>query len=185
MFRNTALWKSAAALLVCVWLAPSVAQAKSAQEIDAEVKAALTKLYAINGTAKELAPQAKGILVFGKVVKGGLIIGGSRGLGKLLVNGETEGYYQTNSGSIGLQAGIEERSEVIMFMTEAALKQFRTSDNWEAGVDGSIAVINAGKGADVTTKTTQAPIVGFIFGNSGLFAGVSFEGAKISHYTPE
>ena len=179
------LWKPALALLLCDWLAPTGAYAKSAQQIDAEVNAALTKLYEINGTAKALAPQAKGILVFGKVVKGGLIIGGSRGLGSLMINGKKVAYYQTNSGSIGLQAGIEERSEVIMFMTDESLKKFQNSDNWEAGVDGSIAVINAGTGGDVTTKTAQAPIIGFIFGNSGLFAGVSFEGSKISHYTPE
>lgn len=177
--------KKVGVLLMCLWLVPAAATAKTANVIKAEVDDALAKLYSTNAAAKELSTDAKGILVFPDVTKAGLIIGGARGVGALRVNGENKGYYQTNSASLGLQAGIESRSEVIMFMTEGALKKFSQSSNWQAGVDGSITVVEKGASGSVNTKNQTQPIVGFIFGNSGLYGGLNFEGAKISPYTPE
>jgi len=177
--------KTGLALLVCVWLMPGTAAAKSAQVIEAEVNSALERLFEMNKAARELGQEAEGILVFPDVTKGGFVIGGSYGVGALRLNGTTEGYYKTTSGSIGLQVGIENRAEVLMFMTEEALNDFRASENWEAGVDGSVSVVKAGASGELTTKTGQAPIVGFIFSNKGLFGGVSLEGAKISECTPE
>ena len=174
-----------AALLLCIFLVPGMAQAKTANVIKAEVDDALATLYDTNKTAKDLSSSAKGILVFPDVTKAGLIIGGARGVGALRVNGETVRYYQTNSASIGFQAGVESRSEVIMFMTEDALTKFQNSQNWQAGVDGSITVVEKGASGSVNTKNQTQPIIGFIFGNAGLYGGLNFEGAKISSYTPE
>lgn len=179
------MFRTLAGLALCLLLVPGVAAAKTAQQIEAEVNAALAMLYKQNGAAKELAGQAKGILVFPKVVKGGFIVGAAHGTGALRIDGTTEGYYQTTSGSLGFQAGIESRSEVIMFMTEDALNKFRASDGWEAGVDGSITVIQTGASGEVSTTNQQKPIIAYIFGNEGFFGGVNLEGAKISHYTPE
>ncbi len=114
--------------------------------------AALAQLYQINPTAKDLSKEAKGILVFPNVVKAGFIIGGAGGTGALLVDGKIHGYYQTASASIGLQAGVESRKEAIMFMTQKALDNFLDSSNWQAGVDGSIAVFETGVGGSASTK---------------------------------
>lgn len=171
--------------LVGVLLLPMAALADTAKEIEANVNAALTMLYSKNPAAAALGKDAKGILVFPHVVKGGLIIGASHGTGALRINNTTEGYYQTTSGSLGLQAGIESRKEVIMFMTTEALDKFRASENWQAGVDGSISVVQTGVAGSANTKNQKAPIIGYIFGNEGLYGGLNFEGAKISGYTPE
>ena len=171
--------------LVGVFLMPAAALAESAKEIEANVNAALTLLYSKNPAAAALGKEAEGILVFPHVVKGGLIIGAAHGTGALRIDGTTEGYYQTSSGSLGLQAGIESRKEVIMFMTTEALNKFKASKNWQAGVDGSISVIQTGVAGSANTKNQTAPIIGYIFGNEGLYGGLNFEGAKISHYTPE
>ncbi len=147
--------------------------AETANVIKAESDDALAKLYSSNGVARELSETAKAVLIFPDVTKAGLIIGGARGVGELRIGGVTKGYYQTNSASIGFQAGIENRSEVIMFMTERALKKFLQSDNWQAGVDGSITVIEKGVSGSVNTKNQTQPIIGFIFGNEGQNPGVS------------
>ena len=97
------------------------ASAKSAAEIDAETNQALDTLYAESSAAKELGAKAQGILVFPSITKGGLIVGGEYGEGALRVDGKTQGYYSSASGSIGLQIGISSRSLVIMFMTGDAL----------------------------------------------------------------
>lgn len=183
--RLPGLQKPLLGALVGVLLLPMAALAESAKDIEANVNAALTQLYSQNPAAAALGKDAEGILVFPHVVKGGLIIGASHGTGALRIDGTTEGYYQTSSGSLGLQAGIESRKEVIMFMTEDALNKFRASKNWQAGVDGSISVVQAGVAGSANTQNQKAPIVGYIFGNEGLYGGLNFEGAKISGYTPD
>ena len=160
--------------------APRTVAAASAVEIDAEVDAALVRFYQDVPAAKELAKKAKGILVFPSVIKAGFGIGGEYGEGALRVGGRSVGYYNTAAASIGFQIGAQSRAEVLMFMTEEALERFRSSDGWEVGVDGSVALINVGVAGEIDTNTINDPVIGFIFGEQGLMANLSLEGAKIT-----
>lgn len=156
------------------------ALAKSAQEINAEVDVTLERFKKVFPAGAILAKDARGILVFPSVTRGGVGIGGSYGQGALRVNGKTVAYYSTKSASIGVQLGVQARSEVILFMTEDALKKFRDSDGWEAGVDGSVAAGQSGAAGKASTTTGQDPIIGYVFGEEGLMFSASFEGAKYS-----
>jgi len=156
------------------------ASAKSAAEIDAETNQALETLYEQSLAAKELGAKARGILVFPGITKGGFIIGGEYGEGALRVDGKTEGYYSSASGSIGLQLGLSSRSLVIMFMTDEALKDFTSADGWEAGVNAEVTVVDTGTTGSLDTTTAQSPVIGFNFGEEGLMAGVSVEGTKVT-----
>ena len=164
---------------------PGRALAASAAEIDAEVREAMAQLYSESSAAKELGGKAYGILCFASITKGGFIIGGEFGEGSLVVGEETKGYYNSASGSFGLQIGIASRSMVIMFMTEKALKGFMESDGWEAGVDADVTVVEAGATGSLETTTAKNPVIGFNFGEAGLMAGISFEGTKVSELEPE
>ncbi|MGB5493974.1 MAG: hypothetical protein WBM97_05805 [Sedimenticolaceae bacterium] len=55
------------------------ATADTAAEIDRDIDNAIQELYARSSAAKELSTIAKAILVFPKVVKGGLIVGSQYG----------------------------------------------------------------------------------------------------------
>ncbi|MGZ3593860.1 MAG: hypothetical protein ACXWL9_11580, partial [Syntrophales bacterium] len=56
----------------------------------------------------------------------------------------------------------------------------RSSDNWQAGVDGTVTVVNVGaEGSADTTKINQ-PILGFVFGQKGIMAGATVEGSKFT-----
>ena len=66
-----------------------------------------------------------GILVFPSVVKAGIGIGGEYGEGILLNQQRVEGYYNLISASFGFQLGVQERSVIIMFMTQDALARIR------------------------------------------------------------
>ena len=162
--------------------ATSPAFAASKEEIDAEVKQALGELYKQSSAAKDLSAGAKAILVFPKVIKGGVGIGGEYGEGALLVGGKTAGYYNTASGSIGFQLGLQQKSQVIMFMTQKELDKFQKQhhDGWKAGVDGSVALATLGAGGELDTETGKKPIIGFIFSNKGLMYNLTFEGSKIT-----
>ena len=114
------------------------------------------------------------------MLKAGLGIGGEYGEGALLVNGTTTAYFNTAAASIGFQLGAQVKSQIILFMTQDSLDNFRNSDGWEAGVDGSVALIEFGAAEEISTNSIRDPIIGFIFSNQGLMYNLTFEGSKIS-----
>lgn len=173
----------ASAVFACALLVPAPftpAHAASRDEIDAGVREALGQLRAHSSAAHELQQKAAGVLVFPHVVKAGLGVGGEYGEGALLIKGAPVAYYSIASASVGLQAGAQTRSQVMLFMNEQVLDKFRKSRGWKAGVDGSVALANLGAGGSLDTKTVQQPIVGFVYSNKGLMANLSFEGSKIT-----
>jgi lipid-binding SYLF domain-containing protein len=170
-------------LALGLWLSPLASQpaaAASAIEIDAAVVAALTRFDQEVPAGRPLLAQAKGVLVFPNVIKAGFGIGGEYGEGALRVHGRSVGYYNTMSASIGLQIGAQARVEMILFMTDEALAQFQSSDGWEVGVDGSVALVTTGVAGEIDSTTISDPVIGFVFGERGLMANLSLEGAKIS-----
>ena len=157
------------------------ALAASASELNKAAESALAELHAETPEAKTFADKAKGILVFPNITKAGLIVGGSGGDGVLTVDGKPVSYYSTLAGSIGLQAGYEEYAMVMMFMTPDSLAKFQNSSGWEVGVDAGVTVIDKGAAGSVSLEDLgKNPVVAFIFGQEGLMAGISLEGAKIS-----
>lgn len=154
--------------------------AKTAKEINAEVNAAL-KLFPqhVKG-GKEFLNAAKGVLIIPNIVKAGLGVGGQYGEGALRIGGKTVEYYSLAAGSIGLQIGAQKTNLILVFMQDEALKQFRSSPGWKAGVDGSVAFIDVGKGKSIDTVNIKDPIVAFVFGQKGLMANVTIEGAKFT-----
>jgi len=154
--------------------------AKTAKEIDASVDVAIDRFYKQVKGAEEFVKASKAMLVMPNVVKGAFIVGGEYGEGALRIGGKTVDYYNTISGSIGFQIGGEAKDIILLFMTEEALKKFRDSKGWEAGVDGNVALISVGGGESVGTTTSKDPIVGFVFDAKGLIADISIKGAKFS-----
>ena len=154
--------------------------AKTAREIDVSVDVALERFHQQVIGAKELIKASKAMLVMPNVVKGALIIGGEYGEGALRIGGETVDYYNTVSGSVGFQIGGQAKDIILLFMTDEALKQFRASKGWEAGVDGNVALITIGAGERADTTTAKDPIVGFVFDAKGLIADLSLKGAKFT-----
>lgn len=154
------------------------ASAKSAREIDIGVDATLGQFKADVKGGREFLASARGVLVFPSVIKAGIGIGGEYGEGALRIGGKTVEYYNTAAASIGFQLGAQSKSVIVVFMENEALKKFRESQGWEAGVDGSVALVQMGAGGSIDTNTIKDPIVGFIFGNKGLMYNLTLEGSK-------
>ena len=159
--------------------------AKTAAVIDAEADMALSRFYQEVEGSRVFLRKAEGYLVFPEVFKAGLGIGGEFGEGALRVKGRTVAYYNTVSASIGLQLGVQKKSIIIAFMTQKALQDFRQSDGWKAGVDGSVAIAKWGAGKDISTVDFQRPIIAFIFGNEGLMYNLTVEGSKFTQIHPK
>ena len=149
-------------------------------KLEQDSRAALNKLYSESAGAKALGAKAKGILVFPEVVKAGLIVGGQGGDGILMVNNKRVGFYNTAAVSIGLQAGVQSYGYTLFFMTDAVLKDFLASKNFEIGVGPNIVVIDAGAAKDISTLTAKADVYAMIFDQKGLMAGIGLVGSKIT-----
>lgn len=167
------------AIALTALLFSGLAFAESATITNAKVDEAITDFRKHVNGADVFLNQAAGYLVFPRVIKIGVGIGGETGEGALRVGGKTEAFYRTSSGSIGFQLGAQAKSIVIAFMTKEALDKFRNSEGWKVGIDGSVALIDLGAGKTIDTQNIKDPIVGFIFGSKGLMYNLTLEGSKI------
>lgn len=156
------------------------AWADSANIINAGVNDTLARFVKEVAGAESFLKSAKAALIFPKVYKAGIGIGGEYGEGALRVGGKTVAYYSTAAASIGFQLGGQVKSIIVLFMQDEALRKFRDSDGWKAGVDGSIAVVDTGAGRELSTQTIKDPIVGFIFDQKGLMFNLTLEGSKFT-----
>lgn len=171
--------------LFVLFAVPVQALGATAAEIDADVNDALVAFQEEVNGADVFLDKAAGYLVFPRVIKVGIGIGGETGEGALRAGGRTVDYYRTTAGSFGLQLGAQAKSIVIVFMTDESLDKFRNSNGWKAGVDGSVALIDIGAGKTIDSQNIKDPVVGFVFGSKGLMYNLTLEGSKFSKLDKE
>jgi len=159
--------------------------AAGAAQLARDASASLQHLYATVPAAKALGPNAQAILVFPKVTKAGLGVGGQFGEGALLQKGKAVAYYNTAGASIGLQAGAQQYSYAMFFMNANALAQLDKADGFEVGVGPTVVLVDEGKAKTMTTTTAKDDIYAFIFGQKGLMAGLGIQGNKITKINPK
>jgi lipid-binding SYLF domain-containing protein len=177
---------AAAAAITALVLAPAApAAAASAAELSGDANRALKNLYAKVPAAKTIGAKAKAILVFPKITKAGLGVGGQYGDGALLRGGKAVAYYNTSGISSGLQAGAQQYGYAMFFMNDAALKSLDTAAGFEVGVGPTVVVMDEGKAKTTTTTTIKDDIYAFIFSQQGLMAGLGLQGNKITKISPK
>ncbi|MDD5168512.1 MAG: YSC84-related protein [Syntrophales bacterium] len=167
-------------MVAIIGILPVASYAATADEINASVNASLDRFVKEVKGAKEFLDAAKGVLIIPKVMQGGLVVGAEYGEGALRIGGKTVGYYNIASGSFGYQIGAQEKDIIIVFMNQAVLKKFRTSKNWQAGVDAQVTLVNIGVDESLDTTKFKQPVIGFVFGQKGLMAGATIEGSKFT-----
>lgn len=171
--------------IVAATLPLSAARAETAATIEQHSREALALLKQNSEGARRLATDAAAILVFPKIVKGGLIIGGQYGEGTLFKGEANAGFYSTAAASFGLQAGLQTFGYAVFFLDEPALGFLDNSDGWEIGTAPNVVVVEKGAGASLTTTSSKENIFVFFFDQKGLMAGVTIEGTKITRINPE
>jgi len=169
---------AATVLLACTAVSPVAAQGTAT--IDGSARQAYGKLVASVPAARELDRQAVAVLVFPRITKAGLVIGGQYGEGVLLRGGKPAGHYSTTGASYGLQAGAQQFGYAMFFMNEKALNALTENDGFEVGVGPSVVVVDEGMAKSATSMTTKDDIYAFIFSQKGLMAGISLQGNKIT-----
>lgn len=169
------------AIIVSVGVFSIPANATSAEELNNDSAQALRTLYKNNPAAESMSHSAKAILIFPKIVKAGLVFGGSYGEGVLTKNSHFSGYYNSVSASWGWQAGAESYGYVVFLMDNKAVTYLEKSKGWEIGVGPNVVVVDEGVAKNFSSSTMKDDAYAFIFDQQGLMASLSIEGTKISH----
>ncbi len=179
--RNT-LIAGAMALATALSLsfASSAAQAASAEDLNRDSAQALRHLTETNRTANDVARNARAVLIFPNIVKAGLVFGGSYGEGTMMKGRRVVDYYNSVSGSWGLQAGAQSYGYVVFLMNDKAIDYVEKTDGWEIGVGPTVVIVDEGVAKNLSTSTLKDDAYAFIFDQQGLMAGISIEGTKIS-----
>ena len=161
------------------------ASSVNSRELAADSRTALNKLYKTNPAARRLGANAKGILVFPNVTKGGFIVGGMGGNGALIRNdGSIRDFYQTAGASYGLQAGVQQYGYALFLMDSQAFANINKSSGWEVGSSPSLVIVDKGKATSLTTTTVDAGTYAFFFNQRGLMGGLGLQGSKITRIRP-
>ena len=156
------------------------AQAATAEDLNKDADHSLQMLYRINPVAQSIGKQAKAVLVFPNIVKAGLVFGGAYGEGVLMRGSRPVDYFNSFSGSWGLQAGVQSYGYALFLMNDKAVDYLNKTQGWEIGVGPTVVVVNEGAAKNLSTTTLKDDSYAFIFDQKGLMAGVSIEGTKIS-----
>jgi lipid-binding SYLF domain-containing protein len=156
------------------------AQAATAEDLKQDAAQTLQQLYKAHPEAELLSKNAKALLVFPKIIKAGLVFGGSYGEGVMTREGQSASYYNSVSASWGWQAGAESYAYVVFLMNDKALQYLEKSKGWEFGVGPTVVVVNEGVAKNLTTSTLKNDAYAYILDQQGLMASLSIEGTKIS-----
>lgn len=154
--------------------------AATAEDLDKDSQQALQTLYKSQPVAETLSRSAKAVLIFPNIVKAGLVFGGSYGEGELIKGSKVVDYYNSVTGSWGLQIGAQSYGYAVFLMTDASVRYIEETKGWEIGVGPTVVVVDEGVAKNLSTSSLKDDAYAFIFSQQGLMAGVSIEGTKIS-----
>ena len=118
-------------------------------------------------------------VVFPKIVKAGLLFGGTYGEGYLVRDGIILAQVRLAGGNAGLNAGAQSYSQVVYILDEDALKAFRRAG--KISLHGTLNYSNRGESVTSTIGklTPKQPIYTTIFNQAGYIGGITIDGIII------
>jgi lipid-binding SYLF domain-containing protein len=158
------------------------------------------KVFQDAGESGTFFEKSYGYAVFPTIGKGGMIVGGAYGKGRVYAGGKHVGDTSMTQVSVGFQLGGQAYSEIVFFEDKRAFNEF-TSGNFGFGAQASAVAITAGASAKATTAGSSAGASGgkhdattvgkyykgmavFTVAKGGLMYEASIGGQKFS-YTPK
>jgi len=152
------------------------------------------------GESGEFFGKSYGYAVFPTIGKGGFVVGGAHGNGRVFAKGAHVGETSMTQLTVGAQLGGQAYSQIVFFEDKRAFDQF-TSGNFEFGAQATAVAITAGASAQATTTGPSASASGtqhaaktagkyyrgmavFTVAKGGLMYEASVGGQKFT-YTPK
>jgi lipid-binding SYLF domain-containing protein len=157
------------------------------------------KVFRNAGQSGRFFASSYGYAVFPTIGKGGIVIGGAHGSGRVYAKGTHVGDTTMTQITVGLQLGGQAYSQIIFFQSQRNFDEF-TSGKFEFGAQATAVAITAGASAQASTGGTGAGASGtqshaktaggyqngmvvFTVAKGGLMYEASIGGQKFS-YTP-
>ena len=157
------------------------------------------KTFRDSGESSKFFGKSYGYAVFPTIGKGGMVVGGGYGKGRVYEEGKYVGDTSVTQISVGLQLGGEAYSQIVFFENKHAFDEF-TSGSFEFTAEASAVAITAAASAETSTDGTSVDASGtehhattageytngmavFIVVKGGLMSDASIGGQKFS-YTP-
>ena len=177
------LWTTGMALVLTIvaGLLGSCATAPASRDDKAALVAAATsrrqQMSTQDPALGALLQQGYGYSLFPQVDKGGLGVGGAYGRGVVYERGQHIGYSDLTQGSVGIQAGGQTFSELLVFETKAAMERFKAGQLGLAA-DASAVVLTSG----VATKANFVDGVAVVVQPlSGVMVEAAIGGQKFTY----
>lgn len=142
----------------------------------------LIRFKNVPGYYETIAPsiqKAQGILVVPRFTRAGLLIGGMRGHGMMVVRGPGgrllgPAFFEVLGGGLGLQIGYQTSAALFLMNSHDAVRQvLENGFNGGAAINVSFGENGSGYGAHMDTEGSG--ITAFYEGSKGVFAGGSLE----------
>jgi len=155
------------------------------------------QLFKEAGASSKFFASSYGYAVFPGIGKGGFIVGGAHGNGRVYKKGAYVGDVSMTQVNIGFQIGGQGFRQIIFFEDQRSYDEF-TKGSFEFGADATAVAITAGAGASAGTTGTSAGasegqkdattagkyyrgMATFVIIKGGAMAGVSVGGQKFSY----
>jgi lipid-binding SYLF domain-containing protein len=162
------------AILLAGCTSPNVKKEADRETLAAESSAGVEAFTNDDPSLKPLMDKAVGYAIFPDVGKAGFIAGGSYGKGEVFEGGRKIGYADITQGTFGLQAGAQTFGELLLFMRQAEMDDFKAG---EFKLAGNVSAVAIKKGAASTADASKG-IIAFVRAKGGLMAEASIGGQR-------
>ncbi len=176
-------------LVVTALLTGFVAPAEAAPRQEATLLNATQVLSEMQNAPDQRVPnwlleRAYGVAVIPNVVKAGLILGGRRGSGVLVVRQpdltwSNPVFINITGVSLGLQWGVQSSDLILVFVSKESIEGIM-GGKVTLGADASVAAGPVGRQASAATDINLTAQVYAYSRNKGLFLGVALDGSGIT-----
>jgi len=144
--------------------APNTDSKREALHNDAQ--ATVSRMTSEDTSLRQFLDKSAGYVVFPTVGKGGFVVGGSYGRGEVYSHGTMIGFADISQASVGLQAGDQSFSELIVFEDDGVLNRFKQN---KVSLSANASAVALKSGAAASARYTDGvavftkPIGGLMF----------------------
>jgi lipid-binding SYLF domain-containing protein len=186
---NRILSAIAVALVVALGMsAPSLAAkekekkspAQLRQKLAADVQSTIARFKKTDPGIERFLKDSAGYAVFPTIGKLGFILGGGYGEGEIYESGNLIGVASLSFGTVGLQAGAQEYSEIVFFKDKTDVERFK-QNKYAFDASASAVVWKSGAAA---ANDYRAGVAVFVLAKGGVMAEAAVGGQKFT-FKPE
>lgn len=146
------------------------------QNLSADSQNALQRFRNEDPSLGDRIGRAYGYAIFPDVGKGGLIAGGAYGRGEVYEQGRMVGFCDLTQATIGLQAGGQTYSQLILFEDKAAMDRFKSG---KLAFSANASAVAVKSGAAAAARYSDGVLV-FVMTRGGLMAEASLGGQQFT-----